>query len=422
MHFSIGLLAMALVAANTAHAAQTPKPDWQADVGQTTARVYRVQVEENPDTTGGYDWGSCVMRDGDIYRMWWTRPCARTDETCPFETNDENGKAVTFRYSIRGDRIFYAESRDGYTWHMNGNGDEVTLDAYNPDSPTAVIVLRPSETRWERRHVANPSVVKVGGTFYLYYEAPSGFTWRIDDKGQPVEGAEYNNQVFVATSKDGRHFTKWPSDDAPQPIIKAPLANLEPGHRRYGLGQPSVCYRNGKFIMHYVDSCTWHPDTIVRVESSDPMFRNARRYSQRLRNTLGSEGAIPEGAVAKFAQTDVCYLGDSFYLVRWVYGTDRIAILRSGSGVFWSDDSSHDPLSARRQIALHDPRSAKFRGRWAPRFLRTPHGEIVGDPTHMTVFYAAGDVDSLGWMCYTYDIHRADLTFAHPLDSDEMAK
>ena len=412
-----------LVLCMTTAYAKAPKPDWEADVGQVRVKVYRVQVEEKPDPTGGYDWGPCVMKDGDIYRMWWTRPCARTDKTLPFETTDDKGGPLKFQYSIRGDRIFYAESRDGYSWHLNGNGDEVSVDAYGPDSPTPVIVLTPSESRWEKRHLGTPSVVKVDGAFYLYYEAPAAFQVRTDESGKPAEGQEYHNQVFLATSKDGRHWTKWPSNDAPQPIIKTPASNLEPGRRRYGLGQPTVCYKDGRFILHYVDACTWWPDTIIRLESTDPTFRGAKPIMNGLVNKLGLENPPPPGAVAKFAQTDICRLGDSFYLVRPVYGTDRIAILRSTSGVFWSDDQSHDHIHVPRQIALHDPRGAKYRGRLFPRFLRTPHGQIVGDETHFTVFYGSGDVDSTEyWPPHTWDICRADITFSRPLEREEPAK
>ena len=393
-------------------------PAWSADVGQTTVKVYQVQQETFTDTSGIYDWGACVMKDGDIYRMWWTRPCPPSPETFSCETTADDGKPVTLHYTPEGDRTFYAESRDGYTWHLGGKGDEVSLDAYGPDSPTAVIVLKPSETRWERKHAACPSVVKVGGTFYMYYEAPSAFkVWR-DAKGNPIPGTEYHNQVFLATSKDGKYFTKWPKDDAPEPIIETPESNLKPGRQAYGFGQPTACYRNGKFILHYVDSCTWFPDVMVRLESSDPTFRDARPTIQGLVNRLGSDKPAPAGAVAKYAQTDICWLGDSFYLVRPVYGTDRIALLRSKSGVFWSDDLSNDPLSARRQIAVHDPRGTEFRGRLYPKFLRGPHGEIVGDKTHFTVFYGSGRDSGPGWSPRTWDIARADIAFRSPLEDD----
>ena len=156
-----------------------------AEAGEVQVKVYRIQDEATPDPDASYDWGPCVMRDGDIYRMWWTRPSAKTTETRPYETTDEKGAPVRFDYPIRGDRIFYAESRDGYGWNLVGQGDEVSLDDYGPDSPHPVIVLTPSETDSERRHLGCPSVVKVKGTFYLYYEAPCAFQVAIDPQGRP---------------------------------------------------------------------------------------------------------------------------------------------------------------------------------------------------------------------------------------------
>ena len=413
---------MILVAVASHAREPQPAPQWAADVGQTSVRVYQVQSESFTDTSGHYDWGACVMKDGDLYRMWWTRPCPLSKETLPYEAIGDDGKPVTVRYPAMGDRIFYAESRDGYTWHLNGRGDEVTIDAYGPDSPTPIMVMKPAESRWEKAHIGDPTVVKVGDTFYMFYETCSAFRLRKNEKGEVSAGTEFQNQVFLATSKDGRHWTKWPKDDDPQPIFKVPENNLQPGKQRYGFGQPTACYKNGRFILNYVDACTWFPDVLVRLESSDPTFRDVHPTIEGLANRLGSEKPVPNGAVAKYAQTDICWLGDSFYLVRPVYGTDRIAILRSKSGVFWSDDISNDPLSARRQIALHDPRGVEFRGRLYPRFLRTPHGEIVGDEKHFTVFYGSGKVEGPGWPPRTWDIYRTDISFGRPLEEDRKPR
>ena len=90
-------------------------PAWSADVGQTAVKVYQVQQETFTDTSGIYDWGACVMKDGDIYRMWWTRPCPPSPETFSCEATADDGKSVTLHYTPEGDRTFYAESRDGYT-------------------------------------------------------------------------------------------------------------------------------------------------------------------------------------------------------------------------------------------------------------------------------------------------------------------
>ena len=414
--FRLYWLILPLTAVLPGHSASPLAPAWQVRADASQVKVYRVQIESNPDPTGGYDWGACVMKDGDLYRMWWTRPGARTDQTNTFDATAADGKPVALRYSLRGDRIYYAESRDGYRWNLNGDGEGQSIESYTPDSSGPVVVLRPSETQWERRHLGCVSVVKVEETFYLYYEAPCAFEVRTNAAGQLEAGQEYHNQVFAATSRDGRHFSKWPLNEAPQPILSAPTGNFQPGRRRYGLGQPSVCYRDGRFILHYVDACTWYPDVIVRLEASDPFFRDAKPATHGLAKPDHKGTPPPDGAVAKFAQTDLCWLGNSFYLVRPVYGTDRIALLRSNSGVFACDDASNDPLAAPRQIPLHDPRNVKYRARMYPRFLRSPHGEIIGDGTRFTVFYGSGDWDAgPGWPPSTWDIFRADIVFSEPL-------
>jgi len=384
-----------------------PQPDWTCEVGQTMVRVYAVQREESVEKSP-YDWGACVMQDGALFRMWWTRQSPRSSETRRYQGTDQDGNLFAFDYTVEGDRIFYAESRDGYAWRLNGTGHEIAIAEYNVDSPHPIEVLKASDTKWERKQIADPSVVKVDGTFYMYYEGAGEFRPRPNET--PIE---YNNSVFLATSPDGKNWTKWPDGDAPQPVVTPPARNLEPANRRYGCGQPSVLYRDGCFVLYYVDSTGW-PDVMVRIESRDPAFRRKVKKIQGLKDDLRSLKPVPESIVSKFAMTDFGFRGNSIYLVRPVYGTDRVALLRSESGIFSCDDRTNDPLLAPRQIALHDPRDVEFRARLYPRFLRGPHGEIVGDDDRMTVFYASGR-QGPGWTAYTWDIHRADLQFVAPL-------
>lgn len=385
-----------------------PPPDWTCDVGQVLVNVYAVQ-REDPVEGSAYDWGACVMKDGGLYRMWWTRQSPRSSETRRYEGTDDKGEPFAFDYTVEGDRIFYAESPDGYTWHLSGTGHEIPIDEYTADSPCPVEVLQAANSRWEKKQIGDPAVVKVDATFYMYYEGAGEFNPRPNET--PIE---YNNAVFLAMSPDARHWTKWPSNENPQPVVAPSPENLKPGNRRYGYGQPSVLFREGNFILYYVDATGW-PDVMVRLESPDPTFQKDVRRIQGLKDDLSSIKPAPESIVSKFAMTDFGFLGNSLYLVRPVYGTDRVALLRSESGLFSCDDRTNDPLLAPRQIALHDSRDVEFRARLYPRFLRGPHGEIVGDETHMTLFYASGR-QGPGWTAYTWDIHRADLQFAVPLE------
>ncbi len=383
------------------------QPDWTCEFGQCAVKVFAIQ-RESPVEGSPYDWGACVMKDGDVYRMWWTRQSPRSTETRRYDGTDQEGKPFSFDYTLEGDRIFYAESRDGYAWHLNGTGHEVAPDVYTAESPHPIEVLKASDTRWEKKQIGDPSVVKVDGTYYMFYEGAGEFKTRPGET--PIE---YNNAVFMATSTDARHWNKWPDNDDPQPVVAPPAANLRPENRRYGCGQPSVLFREGNFVLYYVDATGW-PDVMVRLESPDPTFRKEVKRIRGLKDDLGAIPPVPESIVSKFAMTDFGVLGASLYLVRPVLGTDRVTILRSETGLFPCDDRSNDPLQAPRQIALHDPRGVEFRARLYPRFLRGPHGEILGDETHMTLYYASGR-QGPGWTAYTWDIHRADLEFARPL-------
>lgn len=361
-----------------------------------------VQSEPEDAATGRYDWGPVVMRDGDLYKMWWTRLGGGREKRFPCNATLPDGAPVPFEYPDWGDRIYYAESKDGRTWRIGGEDFAGPPEAYGPDAAGPLQALRPSETRQQIHHVACPSVVKAGKAYYLYYEAPSEYAAARRPDGSAAVGDEYHNQIFVALSEDGRRWTKHPAEGAPQPIVPAPESNRTAG-RRYGLGQPSVFYRNGRFVMHYVDSCTGAGDFIVRLEADNPFFRNAIPFPKSLRPAGGSDG-IPRGAVARFAQTDVRFLGDAFCLLRPAYGTGNVGLLASRGGVFKADADAAHPRDVFPQIRIRDPRGEAYTGRHAPRFLTGPAGEILVENGKVVLYYGSGMEDKGG--AYTWDIHR----------------
>ncbi|KKT07613.1 MAG: Fibronectin type III domain protein [Parcubacteria group bacterium GW2011_GWA2_43_17] len=168
-----------------------------------------------PDTAQKYDWGGSVIKDGtNSYKMWWCRQD-------PYDT------------------IWYASSTDGINW------------------TGAQKVMQAADNTYEKTHVGRPSVVKVGSTFYMFYESPCLFT---------PGGVEYKNQIFQATSTNGTTWTKYPSNSNPQPVITAP-SDLAVG--AYGIGQPSVFYKDGQFNIYYVCNVTAEsPDEIRMARSS----------------------------------------------------------------------------------------------------------------------------------------------------------
>ncbi len=171
-----------------------------------------------------YDWGQSVMYDSQegIYKMWWCR-------------------------QSRYDSIWYAESEDMKHWH----------------SLEKVLVVEPGQdTEWIKMHVGKPSVIKVekegGGYEYrMYFEAP-----RTLKQGGRVE---YDNNVFLATSDDGKDWEIWSNGgDEPYPVIAMTEADLAASEAQsaatgdsygfYGLGQPSVTQKDGVFYLYYTHS------------------------------------------------------------------------------------------------------------------------------------------------------------------------
>jgi hypothetical protein len=368
--------------------------------------VVAIEREAGESGRGPYDWGPSVMRDGSLYKIWWVRLGGGNRRWFPYATALPSGERFEFTYPDHGDRIYYAESRDGRIWHLAGQEYSGPVERFGPDAPGPLMVLAPAESSQERMHVACPSVIKVEDTYYLYYEACGEFIVRQGPDGKPIVGDEYHNQVFVATSQDGRQWHKWPDGRNPQPIVPAPEGNRQPGRQRYGLGQPSVFYRDGRFIMHYVDSCTGPGDFIVRIEADNPFFQRARVFPRSLGTASGNR-SIPAGAVARFAQVDVKCLDKAFYLLRPAYGTGNLGIMGTRTGLFERDAPATRPADVFPQIAIQDPRGDQYRERLYPRFLTDPQGEILVEDRQVVLFFTMG----LGFkeQHQTWDLGRGEI-------------
>lgn len=375
--------------------------------------IIRLQEEPEDPAKGRYDWGPSVMRDGDLHKMWFVRLGGGNKKRFPYAAVLPDGERFEFTYPDWGDRIYYAESRDGRSWHLAGEDYDGPVDRFGPDAPGPLMALQPAESPQERHHLGDPSVIKVDGTYYLYYETCSEYVVKRDATGKIIVGDEYHNQVFVATSKDGRTWKKHPDDANPQPIVAAPASNKE-GRRRYGLGQPSVFFRDGKYVMHYVDSCTGPADSMVRIEADDPFFTQPRVFGRRLQPPKDWP-ALPAGAVARFAQTDIKPLGQVLLLARPAYETGNLNLMASRTGLFNADAAVGRPADVFPQLVLTDPRGKQYRTRLFPRFLCEPHGQVLIEDGKLTIYYTSG----LGFKdkAYTWDLFRCDVA----LDAIEKA-
>lgn len=371
-------------------------------------RVLPLQCEEVAPESGRYDWGPSVMLDDDgLYKMWWVR-LGGTGQGLrfPFAARLPSGELFSFTYPDWGDRVYYAESRDGLAWNLDGPEYAGDLRLFGPDCPGPMMVLGPAESRQEINHIGTPSVVKVRGIYFMYYEACADYRVDVDAEGRVVGLGEYHNQVFVATSRDGKAWRKRPIDRNPRPVILAPKSNLELGQQRYGFGQPSAFYQNGRFVLHYVDSCTGPGDFVVRTESGDPYFHDSTVFARQLQ-PAGSPATVPAGAVARFAQMDVKPLSGAYYLVRPAYGTGHIGLLGSRSGLFQADNDAVAPTEVFPQIRVRDPRGDDWLEVLYPRFLTDPHGQILVRNGRVSIYYGSGR----GWKddSHTWKLFRCEV-------------
>lgn len=159
-----------------------------------------------------YDWGHTVIKEDGIYKMWWVRPAVY-------------------------DAIFYAESTDLKNW----------------TNVQRVISLAPNATNIKKYDnikgmLGKPSVVHVGDTYYMYFEAPA-----TEDPDVTQTVLEWDNQVMLATSQDGIEWSfHSDANGEPQPVVAMPtelMGNFN--SKDYGAGQPSVFYKDGLFHLTY---------------------------------------------------------------------------------------------------------------------------------------------------------------------------
>lgn len=159
-----------------------------------------------------YDWGHTVIKEDGVYKMWWVRPAVY-------------------------DAIFYAESTDLKNW----------------TNVQRVISLAPNATNIKKYDnikgmLGKPSVVHVGDTYYMYFEAPA-----TEDPDVTATVLEWDNQVMLATSQDGIEWTFHSDENGePQPVVAMPKELMSNFNAKdYGAGQPSVFYKDGLFHLTY---------------------------------------------------------------------------------------------------------------------------------------------------------------------------
>ncbi len=191
------------------------------------------------------------------------------------------------------DRIHYAESVDaGATWTKLG----VALDCGTAN------------------HVNDPSVVKVGDRFFMFYTVAQ----------QGIEDA-----IALAVSPDGR---QWQS----RGVVLAPGAAGQWDSR--WVGRPSVIHENGVFKMWFDGKPTEQDTPAARLEGGRAVgyatSTDGVRWTRHAANPVFQKGA---GAV------DVARIGGGYVLLYEGHKGTRFA--RSTDGLAWQDGGLLTSLS-----------------------------------------------------------------------------
>ena len=136
-----------------------------------------------------------------------------------------------------GDRNFpqigLARSTDGRQWKKE----------------SAPVIEPGPRGSWDERGVADPSVLKLGGVFYVYYLG---------------QNRAHQQQIGLARSQDGVHWTKLRSS----PVLTIPW----PGTDRpdvNGLGEPAVWQAQGWYWMIYTGRGSTEYRSLIAARSSD---------------------------------------------------------------------------------------------------------------------------------------------------------
>ncbi|GAB3477191.1 beta-xylosidase [Amycolatopsis cihanbeyliensis] len=238
-----------------------------------------------------YNYGPSAMLDGGRVRMWW---CSQYGSAPP-----------------PGDDILYAEA-PGASGPFTGPGG---------GAPKAVLSGDPGG--FDGVHTCDPSVLRVDGTYYLYYTGAAG-------------DHALGNSIGLAVSHDGTNFTR----SARQPILRP--AHDERRDNIYGAGQPAAVHLDGWFYLMFTDTtgeaAGWNGAGQFVVRSEDPAFGGGVE-------ALGPRGFVPVGDTGSPRRRS---LVDAFSAdLMWVDALSAFAIAHetdAGTTItFWNREFTANP-------------------------------------------------------------------------------
>ncbi|MFC4002343.1 beta-xylosidase [Prauserella oleivorans] len=358
------ILAVACTPGNARPQAEGAR-DGVAAVGEVRAEPVELAVDRHRQSDGVvaeggadavYNYGPTVMTEGGTVRMWW---CSQYGSADP-----------------PGDDILHAEA-DSVEGPFTAPGGGI------PDS-----VLSGDPGSFDGVHTCDPSVIRVDGTYYLYYTGAAG-------------SHDHGNAIGLATSTDGRTWTR----AAGNPVVRP--AHDTTRDNTYGAGQPAAVYLDGWFYLMFTDTtgraAGWNGAGQFVIRAKDPTF------------STGVEALGPDGftSVAGTGTPRTRSVVDAFSAdLMWVDALDAFAIAhqtdRGTTITFWNRDFTATPY---RPVLLpapweEGPGLVREPDGHAPVSTDDPCGRVPVDVIHATRIGEAGAPTALRH--FGLDIHGVD--------------
>ncbi|WP_139320650.1 beta-xylosidase [Saccharomonospora sp. CUA-673] len=231
-----------------------------------------------------------------------------------------------------GDDILYARA-EGLHGPFRGPGG---------GKPEAVLSGSPGN--FDGKHTCDPSVIRVGGVYHLYYTGAAG-------------SHAHGNAIGLATSTDGRSWRK--SDE---PVVDA--AHDIERDNTYGVGQPAAVHVDGWFYLMFTDTtgeaAGWNGAGQFVLRAQEPTFSGNVQ-------ALGPDGFADVDSPEAPRQKSVV---DAFSAdLMWIDAMDAFAIAHQTddgtSFTFWNSDFTAQP---------YEPVVLPVPWREGPGFVRTGEG------------------------------------------------
>lgn len=332
-----------------------------------------------------YDYAPCMFKDGNISRAYWLglNPLY-------------NGKSFSDRYGHSGDSIMYATCRTG----NNQPGQNGIARMNWSIASTPILTGSAIAGRFDRHHAGDPSVVKNGSSYYLYY----GGSESGGERGTGFNRVGYarGSASSFRRQEGGRHIIDY--------------SGYKSWGTAYGTGQPSVTKSDdGNWYMSFTTVRRTNRNSnlnagVYAVRSSSPTFRsNVDEYTggntwKRLHNSRRSGSEINMGwnnrlFSGQHVMNMVYHKVEKRFIFTW--RKDNNLILKFRNKAF-----------APTGIELRQILSRTTREGQADIWTNS-QGQIIGRQdaknTNMTVFWARCRNDLRDNNIFNYDIHARDI-------------